>query len=261
MTVKTLLKWLGLAALGVLVLMMTFPDVLLVPFTLLFGWVNSLRRLGSRWSVSPATLGLILTALLVLLAGTHWFFAWLRARARPGDGGAPSAPSRPWPWRWTLSLHAGFWLTVLAIVSLVCITHQVFWMVVSKEPVFVSRGWPVRARADLHRAAQALVAAGDAHHWDPVETRAAVWQDRAESAGDRSALWERHHLVLLPAPDGRLAIAVVMPREPKARSKVGLAVVTPDAEVQYQPADALPQILARAEGPATGAPAKPEERR
>jgi hypothetical protein len=261
MTVKTFFKWLGLSALGVLVLMMTFPDALLVPFVLLFGWVNSFRRLGPGLRVNPATLALALTALLVLLAGTHRFFAWLSEHPRSLDGGTSPAPARRWPWRWTLSVHAGFWLIVLAIVSLVCITHQVFWMVVSKEPVFVSRGWPVRARADLHRAAQALVAAGDAHHWDPVETRAAVWQDRAESAGDRSALWERHHLVLLPAPDGRLAIAVVMPREPKARSKVGLAVVTPDAEVQYQPADALPQILARAEGPATGAPAKPEERR
>lgn len=259
MTVKTLLKWLGLAALGVLVLTMTFPDVLLVPLTLFFGWVNSLRRLWSGWGPNPVTLGLILVAFLVLLAGTHWFFAWLRAQARLADGGAPSTPSRPWPWRWTLSLHAGFWLTVLAIVSLVCITHQVFWMVVSKEPVYVSRGWLVRARADLHRAAQALAEAGGAHHWDPVQTRAAVWQDRAESGGDRSALWERHHLVLLPAPDGRLAVAVVMPREPKARSKVGLAVVTPDAGVQYQPADALPQILARTEA-AAGAPAQPEER-
>jgi hypothetical protein len=261
MTVKTFLKWLGLAALAVLVLMMTFPDALLVPFTLLFGWVNSLRRLWSGWSPSPATLGLILVALLVLLSGTHGFFAWLRAQARPGEGGAPDGPSRSWPWRWTLSLHAGFWLILLAIVSLICITHQAFWMVVSKEPLFVSRWWPARARADLHRAAQALAEAGAAHHWDPVKIRAAVWQEQAPSGGDQDALWECHHLVLAPAPDGRLAAAIILPREPRARFKVGLAIVKPDAEPQYQPAESLSQILAQAEGTLPGGATRPEGRR
>ncbi len=252
-----ILKWLGFA-LGLFVLMLFFPDVLLVPFTLLLGWVSFLRRILPEFRPGAATLTLVFVSLILLLAGTQWFLTWVYGRVRTPGGGAVTAVRR-WPWRWTLALHAGLWLALLAVISMVCIIHQVGWMYASKQPVFVSKMWPARATADLVKTARALRAAGEANNWDPAKMQTAIWEGRFESAETRGALWENHHVVFLPGSDGRLAAAVVLPRDPKARSKLGLALVEPGAEINRQSADALPRILARSPLPAPSLPLNRKE--
>src|SRR4026207_1944526 len=138
---KRLLKIIGVTVLVAFFLLAASPDLLLLPFTLAFGWVKSAQRFVSLVSISPSTLLSGLLLVTVLLVGTHSFCQWIQ-RARPGL-------PRPWRWQWTCGVFSGPILVLLASAGLVGIVHQTAWMATSGEPMFKNRFRGLRERAQL----------------------------------------------------------------------------------------------------------------
>src|SRR4051812_21999751 len=93
------------------------PNVLEIPFVILFGWIPASKRLAGNLPFSAGELGLFLGGSVLLILGLHWF---LRQR-------------KPWRFRWTVALSGGGALVLLALMSLVGVTHQLGWILISKE--------------------------------------------------------------------------------------------------------------------------------
>jgi len=184
---------------------------------------------------------MVMSALLVLVVGTHWFCAWLHQRLQSADG----ANARGWPWKWTLALHGGLWLVFFAVMGLVGIVHQAAWMAASGEPVFVSGKGRWKARATLLNATATLRMAGDEAGWDLAKTRAGFWNGDRSRGKTSDPVWEDHQVIFLPGNEGRLAAAIIIPRDPRWRELAGLAVIQPDGEVRHHRGTELAQILAQ----------------
>jgi hypothetical protein len=239
--VKTILKRLSLALIVLMLVGMTFPELLLIPWALGFGWIGSLVRLVPHLSPSLGALSMALIGLLVLIVGTHWFCAWLHQRLQSADGANGSG----WPWKWTLALHGGLWLVFFAVMGIVGIVHQVAWMAASGEPVFVSGKGRWKARAALNIAAVTLRMAADEAGWSLAKTQAGFWNSDSGSGKAGDPVWEQHQVIFLSGDGDRLAAAIVIPRDPRWRKQAGLVMVQPEGKVAYERETKLPEILAR----------------
>src|SRR4051812_18257323 len=96
------------------------PNVLGIPFIILFGWIPAAKRLIGNVPLSAEELGLFFGGCVLLVLGLHWFLQQLK----------------PWRVRWTLAISGGVALILLAIMSAVGVAHQLGWILISKEPVF-----------------------------------------------------------------------------------------------------------------------------
>jgi hypothetical protein len=250
--VKSILKRLGLALLLLIPAAVTVPELLLVPWALAFGWINSLGRLLPRLDPPLSVVIVAMSALLVLVVGTHWFCGWLHPRLLAAD--APGdAKRRSWPWKWTLALHGGLWLVFFAVMGLVGIVHQVAWMAASGEPMFASRTGRIKAGIALNHAATALRLAGDEAGWNLAKTQVGFWSaDSGQKSG--SPVWEQHQVVFLPGDGDQLGAAVLIPRDPRWREQAGLAVVQREEGVHFHRGSMLPEILAEYQGSSTHPP-------
>jgi hypothetical protein len=250
---KTSFKRLGFALMMLIIALTIFPGLVLVPWTLAFGWVGSLRRLLTDLAPVSGVPIMALIGLLILVIGTHWFCAWLHQGLQPADF-VDGANAPGWPWKWTLALHGGLWLVFFAVMGLVGIVHQVAWMAASGEPVFVSRTGRIKARIGLINAVATLRLAGEEAGWNLAKTQASFWNTNSSGSRLGGPIWEGHQVIFLPDNGDRLAATIVIPRDPRGREQVGFAIVQPEGEVKYHRGTMLAEVLARYENTAHSPP-------
>jgi hypothetical protein len=189
-----------------LIMMGLLPNVLEIPFVILFGWIPATKRLADNLPFSAGELGLFLGGSVLLILGLHWF---LRQR-------------KPWRFRWTVALSGGGALVLLALMSLVGVTHQLGWILISKEPVFARRGKWVRDQVDLMNTASEIA---NITRSNPEKASQAVLYDRRlPEMRDHTPAWEKYNVLFVEPTNGYFA--VVWLRDPSLHRRIGAACVS-----------------------------------
>src|SRR5215831_4027779 len=143
------------------------PGVLALPFTLAIGWWPAAARLLKVWRTNPGSIVLFSLAVIILVGGSHAFARWLHKRVRTIESnGLP----REWSWKWTVCGFGILFCTLLSIASLVLMTHQLFWISKSFDPLFID---PYRGRFVMRDKAVTLQRAAEESHWDAAGIREA----------------------------------------------------------------------------------------
>jgi prepilin-type processing-associated H-X9-DG protein len=94
------------------------------------------------------------------VVGSHFFIAWLYRETRSRAGIKELQVAR-WKWRWTIGLAAMVVLTFVAGIATVGVTHQLGWLLTSKEPWVVSESGAIRRAISTNNLRQI----GLALHW------------------------------------------------------------------------------------------------
>jgi len=181
-----------------------------VIFTLLFGWLTSLRRTVPQVTVNSSAIGFALLCSTLIVPLLHSFCAWLFAHVRT------ASPLQRWKLRWTLSLFAALWLLFGFVMGATGIIHQVGWMAGSDAPLLVDTSRSPRTR--LLSVGMQITAAATMNDWKLADTRAELDELMAHSV-------ERFHLLLFPDERGELAGFIVFPRAPAESARTGLLAV------------------------------------
>lgn len=102
-----------------------------------FGWIWYLVRTLPQ--VQPASAGVVTAAacLVLFVVGSQFFLGWLYSEIRNRNGTSGSPHSR-WKWRWTLGLAAVIVVMFVAGMATVGVTHQLGWLLTSREPWLAS---------------------------------------------------------------------------------------------------------------------------
>jgi prepilin-type processing-associated H-X9-DG protein len=112
------------------------------------GWIWFLARTLPEIQVAWAGVATASICLILFAVGTHGFLGWLYPHF-PGKGNAQDPGNRRWKWRWTGSLVAVTILMFVAGMSVVGMTHQLGWLLTSKERLIF---WSGSARDAARRA-------------------------------------------------------------------------------------------------------------
>ena len=103
---------------------------------LAFGWVFFLLRVVPEALVGWAGVATALACLVAFAAGLHAFLGWLVGQMGTTAEGTP----RRWSMRWTGAIVAVVVLMFVAGLATVGATHQVGWLLTSKEPLLGTTG-------------------------------------------------------------------------------------------------------------------------
>ena len=215
---------------GVLIFAAMWPEPLILAFVLLFGWISSAARMGSALAHAGFNLALPLLAIIVLAWGGHRFLSWAYSRnamaeAAPTPGG--------WRWQWSLGLIGGLWLVLLAIMSFLGIAHQVGWILVSKEPMFVPIGRYSRDHSVFRNVTVVFERAAETNGWDLAAARASVWAED----GWGQPFWEKYSIRLVSETNGAFSAALIFPRDPKLQKRIGYALIRPGQGTEFMRGD------------------------
>ncbi|HYT61332.1 MAG TPA: hypothetical protein VEL06_14245 [Haliangiales bacterium] len=214
-------------------------------FRLPFGWIAFLGRVLPKVTVNWSGIGMVVASSTLIVVGMQWFCSWVYEQVTRAKHQGEAR--HHWSWRWTFSLYVGLWLLFFAIMGAVGIAHQIGWLLVSKEPVYVARE---SFLINLKQAGLSLAIAGADEDWDLAKTRAWFAGEQTPFIGESRNLIEIFDLLLFEGGDGKIAAAVLFYRDSKKRARSGLAVieVTTNAafpEIKFERESALPEILAR----------------
>jgi len=101
---------------------------------LCFGWVSFLIYVLPRVTVDWLGVAVGCTALLLFAAGVHA----IGRRWGPRPTGESGSDVRRWRFRWSLAIVAVVFLLFATGIAVVAVTHQVAWLLTSREPLMVS---------------------------------------------------------------------------------------------------------------------------
>ncbi len=128
------------------------------------GWLWYLARTYSEVQVAPEGLATAVVCLILFVVGAHFFLNWIFTAIRSHTGTKSAESSDRWKWRWTLSLTAVIVLMFVSGMSVVGMTHQLGWLLRSKEP-WVSDSFGSTGIAARAQSANNLKQIGLALHW------------------------------------------------------------------------------------------------
>lgn len=216
------MRVLGVAA-GIFTLLLIMlgiiPNVLLIPWAILFGWFPAALRLVGNMPFSVGQLVLFAAATVALVFGTHWFLRQFK----------------PWPLKWTVLLSSGIGMTLLTIMSLVGIAHQSGWILLSKEPVFVSRHRWLRDQVDLMNAAHSIADISRSN--DANRSEMILCDSRLPKMLDGKSPWEKISLVFLESTNA--CFAVLWLRDERLHQQIGSACVYSNGRVVFDRNNAI----------------------
>jgi prepilin-type processing-associated H-X9-DG protein len=131
-------RWLLVVTIGLVILCcmgLLAPVDFFVAVT--FGWIWYLARTIPEIQIARSGLATAAVCLILLVVGLQYFLGWLYRELRNPDSDPKAGDSR-WKWRWTLGLVAGVILLFSAGTATVGVTHQLGWLISSRELLFVS---------------------------------------------------------------------------------------------------------------------------
>ena len=112
----------------------------LVIWSSLAGWISFIARVRGQIQVRWDLVSSAAVYAMVLLVGSHLFFAWLYREMTPQNPGDVAAPRRRFKWRWTISGFLPVLLMFCAGIAMIGVVHQSTWLARSLEPMFHRRG-------------------------------------------------------------------------------------------------------------------------
>lgn len=147
------------AVVGLFILLESFPLTVqvcvMIPFKLVFGWIEYLKRALPMVHPLPGDLALFGAMTFTLVVGVHGSLRWLCGRM----------DLAPWRTGTTLRLIAIFFLSMFCGMAAIGIAHQSAWLAHSRRPMFVRSpiGASYQCAANLHQIGQAALAYAAEH--------------------------------------------------------------------------------------------------
>ncbi len=115
----------------ILFVVLTSPGLLFLLqmlFYLLVGWVFYLKRVLPEVQIGWSGVGMGATCLVLLAFGLHGFMRWMAREVNPGQ---------VWKRKWTGAMILGVIALFVSGMSVAGVTHQVGWLLTSKEPLLM----------------------------------------------------------------------------------------------------------------------------
>jgi hypothetical protein len=222
--------------LGLLVVSAVVGNATIIPYTLLVGWVPSAGRILHSWHAALGGELWLAFALVVFVVGVHWFSRWVFAAKRRNEQGAHSLA---WRWKWTL---CGFGLVscaLLAMGSLILVTHQLYWMSRTADPVITP--YPDREARSQYSIAELTTAAAREADWETARTQTAfsnlLGYERTPASEYVQAVW-------IEANPGKLRAILLIPRKPLVFARARFFVIEAAGSTRFYPLDRLQEMLA-----------------
>ena len=210
------------------------PGLFFVPILLIGGWIPAATRLFKAWHPGASTIGWVIVA-LVLITGTQLFLRWVY---RNVNAGSPEATQKRWRLRWTLAGYAALFCLLVAVTSMILITHQMYWMAKAHDPLF-SDGF--REKIALRYDAHQLKELADQVKWDSSKTRAAFFEGKVGRG--HWILAEEAQPVWIEGSNNVLRAVILVPRHPLIRAKARVLVIKPEGSEENRQLDELPGVL------------------
>ena len=143
--VSVIVALLALAYVGLMLLMTGIIAPIEFVIYVTVGWAIFLERAWSQMQFNPGGCYTAVTALLLFAFGLHQFLKWLYLAIHvktyePSPDSTPSARQVDWKLRWTGYIVVLTCIMFVAGISMIGFTHQIVWLVTSKEKLAVTRG-------------------------------------------------------------------------------------------------------------------------
>lgn len=224
--------------------------ILLVPFfpfgalkvivTVMFGWIGFLRRVVPEITTNWSGIGMVLLCSLLIVAGIHWLAKWIYAHNKSDE-------NRHWRWQWSFSLYAALWLLFAAAMGVTGFVHQLGWLVSSKESLFTRREYVGHTRSSMRQAVHEIRFTAEDADWNLDDTRKQFLTESLFQSYARRRSIEDFHIIFIPGKQGKLAAAIVFPRNADHRELTGFIMINAQTEnwEEQHPMKDLPGVLAR----------------
>ena len=212
-------------------------------WSMAFGWLEFLKRVGPQVTVNWSGLGMVVVCSTLIVAGLHHLCTWLY-RHRLGH---EVTGNNSWRWQWSLSLYALLWLLFLAAIGVTGFVHQLSWLMTSKEPWAVKREHGGMLRSELRNAAFEIQRVGEVAGWDIPTTQKSFFESEIPFSRQGVVLQEELHVIFIPDSSNKLAAGIVFHRNPAKREKAGFVVVERAGRQEYEEKNfaELSSVLAR----------------
>jgi hypothetical protein len=212
------------------------------PLVLLgIGWIGFLARTVPRITWNWDLLGMALLCMAGVLILAHWFLHWLTGQLATSRGLAGS-----WRWRWTWCAACIVGIAFLVGMAVGGIAHQTAWIASSHESWYEQRG-PSPIRSELSQLQWALQSVMDNAKGDLEETRAELKKlERQQRTGP--ALFEIHQCLLIVDLSGKLAGAILFPRDPSQAESAGSLLYWFQEAPDFLPMSKLPELVRKHQG-------------
>ncbi len=168
---RRVVAWMCAVA-GILLFLSCMGIALPIEFALYiaFGWIWYLARTIPRVEMTSDGIATAALCLLLIVVGSQFFLNWLYREIRsPANLSAPR--NIRWKWRWTGDLLVVIVLMFVAGMAVTGMTHQLGWLLASKDPWVVSGGSVAARRAqsvnNLKQIGLALDSYQEPHHSFP----------------------------------------------------------------------------------------------
>jgi hypothetical protein len=211
-------------------LLMLGSPLPVVLITLVAGWWPSAVRIFQTLHPSASSIVLFGLALAVLFVGSHAGLRWLHRSLS-----VENANSVKWYWKWTLGSYGILICALTAIGSLMLITHQLYWLSKSSDPVVAEIS--LERYMVLH-AGSMLGAQAEENQWNSAKIRAVFWSQKVAEIG------EVYQPVWVETDGGTLSGIVLIPRHPLRRTSARLMIIRPGTNVTTCDLVELPRVFA-----------------
>jgi prepilin-type processing-associated H-X9-DG protein len=128
----TLLGLLGLVVILLFVFVVLGPAPFDFALNIVFGWVLYLMRVLPQVRLDPSGIATGVLCLILFAVGAHSFLVWLLSSKDSQELSEPPR-DRIWKWQWTASLVVLVVMMFVAGMATTGVTHQVGWLITSKE--------------------------------------------------------------------------------------------------------------------------------
>jgi hypothetical protein len=242
--VKRLLRAVLWTIAAFLLLILFLPYILAgglrLVWTMLFGWLEFLKRVMPEVTVNWSGVGMVALCSVLIVGGLHWLCGWFHRHRSTGREGTGS-----WRLGWSLALYVFLWLLFIAAMGITGFTHQIGWLVTSKEPWRAPRMMLGAARYDLQQAAMLFSRAAEEEGWHLARTHQHFFSDEWFVQPRNSKLIERVQAVTMPDAKGNISLAVLFFRDSDLREQVGMLVIDPNGPgaPEWAPFNKLPELI------------------
>ena len=209
-------------------------QVLVLPLTVLFGWIPFLRDVVPKviWNWELIATGVICLAIFVW--GFHRTAVWMRHGPSPTEVG--------WRWRWTVSVTVGVMLFFTATIAVIGVLHQGIWLAKTDEPMFqnVFRRHPRMIVMSAEDSIASEVNRRQGEHYqvtgDAIRTKIPKFLRQSRAPDVR--------ITVLSGPQDHLAGLIIDMRDTEWGARHGMTVYRWDAaKMRFQPAVSDPALL------------------
>jgi hypothetical protein len=195
------LAWMSaVAAVAVLLICMGLAAPIDFAVALFLGWTWYLARTLPEVQVALPAITTAAVCLICFVAGSHVFLGWLYQEIRSRSG-TKAPEDAQWKWRWTSGLAVTVVLLFAAGMATVGVTHQLGWLLTSREPWFSSESGAMNRAIStnnlkqiglaLHGYHQAHGALPPGGRFDPEGRALESWQTLILPFTDHAELHDR----------------------------------------------------------------------